>query len=94
MTAQRPGSGLYAFEQEVMDRWDRGESIDAIVEATGRKRDHVSGLVSMYRVPTTCPHEKMVRSGTHALLVAIAARHPERISSWDAVRLAGGRLPR
>jgi len=72
-------SPLFACEQQIMDRWDGGRSIEEIAGEIGKDRGYVQKIVSRYagRIDDG-GWEDMVRFGSLELLAALRRHHPDQ----------------
>jgi transposase len=62
---------LIESEVEIMDLWDTGNSMEVIVERTGKTRRYVNRILRRYTPKAEDNFEPRVRAGTDRLLAAI-----------------------
>lgn len=72
-------SGIFAIEQQIMDHWDAGRSIERIAEIMPQSREYISKVVSRFSVPEEREFEAMSVRGTILLGAAIRRHHPEGV---------------
>jgi hypothetical protein len=73
--ARGDGHGLTPLEQDVLDLWDGGASIEKIMRARALDRNHVNKIVGQYAHSViwrgSDAFDAMVKAGSQALLRAI-----------------------
>jgi hypothetical protein len=64
-------SGIFAIEQQIMDHWDAGRSIERIAEIMPQSREYISKVVSRFSVPAEREFKAMAAKGSDMLLATI-----------------------
>ena len=66
-----PGNALHAGETAILDLWDQGQTVEQIVERTGRTRRAVFNVLNLYDGPVDKLREAAVRTASIAYGAAL-----------------------